>query len=155
MPARTPSCYARAVRLLAARPHFRRELERKLADRGYPGEEIAEALDRLTRQHYLDDAQVARDFVAGRLARGALGRARLRAELERKGAPEEAVESALDELVPEDDLPLARAAAAAWARGHRRGRPDALARHLQRKGFTRRAIFAVLEELGTELEPSD
>jgi regulatory protein len=139
------SCYDRACRLLALRPHFASELAAKLARRGYPGPEIEQALARLVREGWLDDAAAARGLVASRLARGALGRARLRAELERRGAAPEAVTAALAEL-PEDDLPAAREAAARW-----RGKnPAALARHLSRKGFSRRAIFAVLAELAAE-----
>lgn len=135
------TCYDRAVRLLAARPHFRAELEAKLAQRRYPEEEIAAALDRLAAEGYLDDLRTACDFVAHRLEQKMEGRLRLKAELVRRGAPEEAVAAALAE-VPEDDLEAAREAAEKWARGHRPD-PAALARHLARKGFSRRAIVAV------------
>ena len=133
--------YTHAVRLLAPRPHFRAELSAKLAQRGYPEEEIAAALDRLTAEGYLDDVRTARDFVAHRLEQKSEGRLRLKAELVRRGASEEAVAAALAEI-PEDDLEAAREAAAQWSRSHRPD-PAALARHLARKGFSRRAIFAV------------
>jgi regulatory protein len=140
-------CYDKAVQLLAARPHFRAELAGKLAQRGFPPEEIDEALDRLTAQGYLDERRTARDFVAHRQERSGEGRFRLQAELARRGAPQEAIEEALAELVPEDDLPAAREAAQRWAaQRSRRDDPGALARHLERKGYSRRAIFAVLKE---------
>jgi regulatory protein len=140
--------YDKAVQLLAARPHFRRELEAKLRQRGFSGEEIDEVLDRLTEQGYLDDFAAARSFVEARLARGE-GRTRLRAELAKRGAPEEAIEAALSELTPVDDLPAAREAAGEWKR--RGGRdPRALARHLDRKGFSRRAIVAILNDMMNE-----
>jgi regulatory protein len=140
------SCYDRACELLAQRPHFRRELALKLAQRTYPAAEIETALDRLGGQGYLDDAAAARGLIASRLARGGEGRARLRAELQRRGAAPEAISAALDDL-PEDDQPAARRAAEAWSRSKTNGgSPDALARHLARKGFTRRAIFAVLKD---------
>lgn len=146
-------CYSKAVQLLASRPHFRRELAAKLQQRGYPAEEIDSALDRLMEQGYLDDRAAARGFVEARLARGE-GRARLRAELQRRGAPEEAIDSALAELTPEDDLPAAREAAELWQR--RGGRdPRSLARHLERKGFTRRAIVAVLNARTDGLDIDD
>jgi regulatory protein len=135
------ACYDKAVQLLAARPHFRAELAGKLARRGYPPEEIEAALDRLTEQGYLDDRETASGFVEGRLERGE-GRARLRAELVKRGASGEAVESALADL-PDDDLPAAREAAERWARKGGTD-PAALARHLARKGFSHRAIVAVL-----------
>lgn len=140
------TCYGKAVQLLASRPHFRRELQAKLAQRDFPSEEISAALDRLAQQGYLDDSKTAVSFVEQRLARGSEGRLRLKAELEKRGAPKEAVDAALATLVPEDDLEPTREAAERWARLHPRGKPASLAQHLARKGFSRRAIFAVLRQ---------
>jgi regulatory protein len=148
-----PSCYDKAAQLLAVRPHFRQELKAKLAQRGYPSEEIEQALERLESQGYLDDRAAARGFVESRLHRGE-GRSRLRAELLKRGAPEAAVEEALAELTPENDLPAAREAAARWERQGGRD-PRALARHLDRKGFSRRAIVAVLHTRADGLEIDD
>ncbi|MES1241499.1 MAG: regulatory protein RecX [Acidobacteriota bacterium] len=146
-----PGCYDKAVQLLGSRPHFRRELEAKLAQRGFPAEEIGEALDRLANHGYLDDAKTAAGFVEQRLGRSSEGRLRLKAELEKRGAPPEAVESALAGL-PDDDLGPARDAAERWARLHPRGKGTSLAQHLARKGFSRRAIFAVLTERREDLD---
>ncbi len=143
-----PTAYEKAVQLLASRPHFRREIEQKLATRSFPKDEIAAALDRLTSEGYLDDRAAAEGFLRGRLSRGE-GRLRLAAELARRGAPAEIAAAALTALLPEDDLPATREAAARWAR--RGGKePAALARHLARKGFSRRAIVQVLREEGSE-----
>lgn len=149
-----PSCYDKAVQLLGSRPHFRRELQAKLAQRGFPDGEIEEALDRLAGQGYLDDAKTAAGFVEQRLARhagNAEGRLRLKAELEKRGAAPAAVESALAGL-PDDDLEPARQAAERWSRLHPRGKGSSLAQHLARKGFSRRAIFAVLTERREDLD---
>ena len=148
-----PSAYARAVRLLAARTHFRRELEAKLAARGYPAEEVAEALDRLAAEGYLDEGRAASELVETRLARGGEGRRRLAAELARRGADQDAAEAALAAL-PADDLPAAREAAERWER-RGGGDPAALARHLDRKGFSRRAIVALLRDRGDAAGESD
>jgi SOS response regulatory protein OraA/RecX len=104
---------------------------------------------------YLDDEAAAKEFVAARLGKGALGRARLAAELAARGAAPEAVDAALAEL-PQDDLPAAREAAARYARSGKAD-PAALARHLARKGFSRRAIVALLRETGSDdgLPPED
>jgi regulatory protein len=137
------TCYQRAVRLLVARPHFRNELALKLALRGvYAPVDIEAALDRLTAEGHLDDVRAARDFVAYRLRKGGEGRLKLLAELQRRGATKEAIEAAMAQ-VPEDDLDAARQAAEKWARGRTRKDRAALVRHLERKGFSRRAIFAV------------
>jgi regulatory protein len=148
------SAYQKAVQLLATRAHFRRELEVKLAQRGFPAEEVAAAVDKLTEQGYLDDRATARVFVESRQARAEEGRARLRAELVRRGAPDDAIAAALAELTPDDDLPVAREAAESW---RRKGGvdPRALARHLERKGFSRRAIVSVLNGELDDLEIDD
>jgi regulatory protein len=137
----TKPCYDRACELLARRPHFRRELALKLGRRGYAAAEVAAALDRLTAQGYIDDGATSRSLVSARQARGGLGPARLRAELARRGADPAAAAAALATL-PADELPAAREAARRW---HGRD-AAALARHLARKGFSRRAIFAVLKD---------
>ena len=149
-----PTPHQKAVQLLATRAHFRRELQAKLAQRGYPAAEIEAVLDRLTEQGYLDDRATARIFVENRLERTAEGRARLRAELLKRGAPEDAIDAALAELTPEDDLPAAREAADRW---RERGGvdPRSLARHLERKGFSRHAIVAVLNDGLDSLEIDD
>ncbi len=141
-----PPAYEQAVRLLGTRPHFRRELEQKLAARAYEEAEVAPALDRLAGAGYLDDLATARSFIAQRLARGGEGKLKLKAELERRGASSAAVAAVLAEI-PEDDLDAARQAAAKWSR---RGKTDpaALARHLVAKGFSRRAIGVAVREMG-------
>ncbi|HEY8020225.1 MAG TPA: regulatory protein RecX [Thermoanaerobaculia bacterium] len=154
----SPSAHEKALQLLAARAHFRAELAKKLAARGYADDEIGAALDRLAAEGYLDDVKAAADFVAGRLAKGALGRTRLRAELQARGAAAGAIDAALAAL-PDDDLPAAREAASRYVRSQRGGRfdPAALARHLARKGFSRRAIVALLRETGSgdDVPPED
>jgi regulatory protein len=146
-----PSCYDKAVQFLGSRPHFRRELQAKLAKRGFPPGEIEEALDRLTGHGYLDDTKTAHSFVEQRLGRSSEGRLRLKAELEKRGAAPEAIASALAGL-PDDDLAPTREAAERWARLHPRGKGASLAQHLARKGFSRRAIFAVLTERREDLD---
>lgn len=147
------SCYDQAVKLLARRTHFRREIEDKLARRGYPPEEIGETLERLAARRYLDDAEAARQLVAGRLARpGGYGRARLAAELAARGVDGEVARDVLDDLLPEDDLPAARAEARRWAGGVGGKSPEALARRLERRGFSARAIAAVLRERGRDAD---
>jgi regulatory protein len=146
------ACRERALRLLATRSHFTRELARKLAQRGFDEAEVRTVVGELEAQRYLDDARTARELVAERRERRGWGLVRLRAELARRGAPAAAIDAALAGLATADDLALARVAAERW--GRRGGGPAgparaaALGRHLARKGFSHHAILAVLAEAG-------
>lgn len=145
------SCYDKAVQLLAVRSHFRAELAAKLTRRGYPEEEVEATLDRLTAEGYLDDRRAAEELTAARVERGGEGRRRLRAELARRGVAPAVVEETVAALTPEDDLPAAREAARRWSSRRPAGKDPraeaaSLARHLERKGFSHRAIVAVLRE---------
>ena len=77
------SAFDAALRLLARRAHSHVELRRKLGRRGYPEEEIGEALGRLSELGYLDDAA----FAAGHVRRrsSSLGPLALSAELAARG----------------------------------------------------------------------
>lgn len=149
-----PDCWSKSLDLLSRRPHFRRELGSKLSRRGFPESQVEGALDRLAELGLLDDRACARDLAAGAFRRRGYGPARIRAELERKGAAEEAIDEVLASSGREDELSLARSAASRW-RGGKALRPadegrklrEQLARHLARKGFSTGVILTVLDEL--------
>ena len=62
-PKRKPPALEKAVELLAAQEHSEARLRWKLTRRGYDGEEIDTAVDRLRSRRYLDDeAACAREF---------------------------------------------------------------------------------------------
>ena len=146
-------CSQKALDLLSRRSHFERELARKLSQRGYDAEDVADTLDRLRDQGFVDDRRTAAEFVRGRLARAPEGRRRLRAELARRGVAGEIITEVLEAETEDDDRDLARAAAERWQRT--RSRPDrspdlekaALARHLAGRGFSERAVYSVLAEM--------
>ncbi len=148
-----PSCYDKALGLLALRPHFRRELDLKLRKRDYTDEERETALAKLARNSFLDDDATARAFVRERLRRGGIGRRKLIAELSKRGADSATIDAAMED-VPEDDREPARELAERWLmRSSRPAGPKrnaALARHLESRGFSPRAIVAALEALGDD-----
>ncbi len=145
----TTDCYTKAQELLARRPHFRRALAVKLASRKFSDEDIETALARLAEQGYLDDQEHAFDLARGPLQRKGYGPRRLRHELERRGAPEEVVDAVLAAVLADGELTPARQAAERWVSRGKRDR-QALARHLDRKGYSKGVILRVLEELESE-----
>ena len=138
--------YQKAIELLARRSHFRREIAAKLAQRGYEEDEVESTVERLADEGLIDDRETAREFVRGRLARRPMGRVRLQSELGARGVPSDLAGEVLGELYPDDDLDLARRAARGSGPASRRS-PEALARRLDRLGFSSRAIVHLLREM--------
>jgi len=125
---------ARALRALSARDRSRGELDSRLAEAGLPDAARAQALEALERGGLVDDARVAASR-ASALARRGYGDAAIRADLERRLVPAEAIVSALESLDSEPDR-------AAWLLARAPDKPAAL-RRLVGRGFDR----DVLDEL--------
>jgi regulatory protein len=144
------SCYDRALRLLARRFHFERELRLKLAQRSYPPDEVEETFARLRHEGFLDDRRAAEEWLRVRRRRGD-GPRRLAAGLARLGLGREAIAEHLGAGEEDGENARARAVAERWLsrQAGRSGAPDpaALARHLDRRGFGRRDILSVLGDL--------
>jgi len=145
------ACLDKALELLGRRAHFRGELRRKLAGRGFGEEAIEAALARAAELGYLgSEEELAVAFARERQERKGVGRARLASELARRQAAPEAIAAALASLDPGEELERAREAARRWTK--RGTGAAALARHLQRKGFSRSVIFRVSREFAREGE---
>lgn len=132
-----PSAYDKALGLLARREQSRRELRRKLDQRGYAGEEAEAALDRLGEQHYQDDERFAGALLRNRAGQG-YGPLRIRMELKTHGLADATIRRLLDEAEVDWD-----ARAAAQLRRHYGGKaaadPAERARRTQfllRRGFS-------------------
>lgn len=142
------ACHKKALELLARRPHFRAQLERKLRQRAFAESDVEEVIARLTADGYLDDRSQARLYVERSVERKAYGPRRLKIELLRRGVEIEVAEEALGEYFPDQESAIARRAAASWRPPGDKA-PDALARHLDRHGFTAPVIREVLRNLRT------
>ncbi|MCB1866498.1 MAG: regulatory protein RecX [Chromatiales bacterium] len=85
---------AGAVRLLARREHSRRELARKLAERGHDSAVVEAVLDDLAAEGLLDEARFAEVYARMRVERG-YGPLAIRAQLRERGIGDELIEAAL------------------------------------------------------------
>ena len=74
-----------ALKLLDHSRRTRSDLTRKLSDRGFEAETVAEVLDRLASVGLVDDTEYARAFLAGRWGRRAAGWRKLEQELRGRG----------------------------------------------------------------------
>lgn len=84
----------RALALLVRREHSRKELARKLAERGVEAEAAVMAVEKLTDDGWQSDARFAEMLVRTRVAHGQ-GPVRIRAELGTHGLDRDAVEAAM------------------------------------------------------------
>jgi regulatory protein len=87
------SLKGRALKLLAAREHSRRELERKLAQHEAEPGQLKTALDDLQARGFIDEQRVVDSLVHRRSAR--LGAQRIRQELQAKGVDAERIAEAV------------------------------------------------------------
>ncbi len=134
-----------AVKYLATRARTTHEVRESLVRRGYPPEDIAAVMARLTAAHYVDDADFARTWVAARAHRGAAAPARLTRELRAKGVPDGTIGSALRSLDGAWDAGAAADEAARRKMKSLGGLPIEVARrrlaaYLERRGFGRELI---------------
>jgi regulatory protein len=126
------------LRLLSRRAHGTSELSTKLRRRGYPDEEVASALRRLTELGYLDD----RSFAEGHVRRRQAGRGprALAGELAQRGVGREVAASAVAGFDPEAQaLAAGHLAERLYARRAWAGYREALnsiGAKLQRRGFS-------------------
>lgn len=150
----------RAVALLAARARSRRELERRLLERGLLPQAVAAALARLEAEGLVDDEAFARAWAQARAARS-MGRARILQELRLKGVPDAAAQAAVAALDPDGQQEQAvQIARKLWARQDDPASPAARRRMLaamQRRGYgyaeAARALQAAQEEADDPDEP--
>jgi regulatory protein len=139
-----------ALRLLDAQPRTRRNLARRLSDRGYPEEAIEGALDRLVAVGLVDDRAYAEGFIRRRLRLKPRGWLLLKRELLDRGVPEEVTASALAEFAARiDESDLARDVLRRRTYRLRTLSPDVARRRaiasLRRLGFCSSAIIAAVD----------
>lgn len=96
------SAKERAVRIVSATSISKKELEKRLIQKGEREEDAKQAVMWLEDLKLLDDKQVAQQIVRNGLSRG-YGASRIRQMLYEKRIPKELWEDALSDLPPQDD----------------------------------------------------
>ena len=141
----------RAANMISARPLSKKELTRRLVQKGSEADDAGAAAAYLENIGALDDAAYAAMLVRHYSAQGC-GPARIRDELYRRGVPRELWDEALAQLPPAADA--VRKVVAARLRGRPMTQEDSrkLAAALQRRGFSWNDIRPVLNEWGQEID---
>ena len=142
---------SRAANMISARPLSKKELERKLRDKGASEADAADAADWLESIGALDDAAYAAMLVRHYSAMG-YGMAKLRDELYRRGVPKELWEDAFaqapdTETIIEKVIAQKTKGTALDEKGRRK-----LFDLLLRRGFSRQDIKNALGRLGETIE---
>ena len=145
--ATTKSARSAALAILAQRRLTEAQLWQRLEARGYPPDEIGDAVARCKAHGYLDDRLYASLYVDG--TRKAVGDARLRAELVRRGIDRDAAAVAVA-AAAHDERARIEAAYAKIVRTRPALSYPAIARRLERLGFPTPLIYRVLRERARE-----
>ncbi|UCE26880.1 MAG: RecX family transcriptional regulator [Candidatus Coatesbacteria bacterium] len=131
--------YRYTLHFLTFRRRSTSEVEKRLLLKGFSTATVSLVVKRLTGEGYLDDAEFARAWVRDRLALKPKGKRALVIELKAKGVTATIAESAVEEILTEDEEILARRALMGFERRLVMGSPgDAKKRtyaFLIRRGF--------------------
>ena len=133
-----------ALVLLEVRARARREIETRLAQKGYDEGVVTQVMERLTRLGLLDDAQFAAQWVEAKTRVGGsrpVGRRRLSSELFGKGVAKDQIAEAVGKVTNDDELVLARAAAGKRVRVVPTDRDALQAERRKLMGFLQRRGF--------------
>lgn len=138
---------AAALEKLRGRDYFSTELRFALERNPFPQEEIDYAIEVAHRRNFVNDDRLARDIAHRLDFKKHFGPNRIRAELERRKAPEASIEKALKSLKPETET-IRYSVADLKRRGTHT--PAQLARKLMSRGFSEEAIRGVIEEMADD-----
>jgi SOS response regulatory protein OraA/RecX len=139
---RVRKALAVAMKRLARRPLFSAEIERDLLSREYSEPEVKDVLSFLWKHRLLDDQKTALSLVESHSGRRSVGKGKLRAELIRRGAPEDTIESCIEGQTDDDELEAMRQALES-KRWPANSRPRA-ARFLISRGFDEDLVESAL-----------
>lgn len=95
-------CLEAALRMLSGKDRFVAEIQRELERKGFGAEDIEPVIRHLVRRKLVDDKRSTQNLVARMTGKRAAGIEKLRAELQRRGAPEDIIEECLGEVSPTD-----------------------------------------------------
>ena len=156
-PAPARSAREDALKLLDRQRYTRRDLARRLREKGHAAGEIEATLDRLGQVGLVDDVEYARAFIAGRWGRRAAGWRKIEQDLRGKGVSGETIAAARERFESEqggaaDETGAARRvidqAARKYAVLDPRVRRQRLTALLLRRGFSYDTIEQVLRGRG-------
>ena len=141
-----------SLRLLAATPKSRRELSKKLLDKGFDGEVVEETLNELEAQGILNDRAYAQNLVSRFTHAKPSGMRKISFELKRHGVSSQLQEEMIANAAPEEEIQRARELAEGrwekWKSLPGIKRKKRVFDFLIRRGFNFQLAKDILDELG-------
>ncbi len=153
---RLQQAYDLALRYLSYRPRSTEEVRRHLVKKKVPDIQIAEALERLRKNGYVDDMEFARFWITDRDRFKPMGSRALQYELRQKGVDDEIVDALLADIDEEASAYRAAQTRMSRFRGFtRQAFRQKLSAMLRRRGFDEYTIKDVVLRLQAEIEERD
>jgi regulatory protein len=152
------NAYSAALELLSRRELSAAQLRDRLTRRGFAAADIDSAIDRLTRDHTVDDRRVALASARKEATVKARGRRRIVQAIQRLGVSAEVARTAVDDLFGEvDESAILDRALDKRLRGASAGDLDVkararLVRQLIAQGFEPAQVLARLRRRGVEVD---
>ncbi len=144
-----------AYRFLSYRPRSKKEVERKLKEKKFSGENILNIISLLEKNNYLNDREFTLNWLRYRMENKPLGRRSLEYELREKGIDSELIKEALDEVYTGefDEYEVAvRLAEKKMASLKKKQPPQSPLTKGELGGYLKRKIFTYLQRKGFSFE---
>jgi regulatory protein len=146
--------YESALKSLNYRSRTKKEISRKLTEKGYSSDQIQAVIDRLERSGLVEDARYAQMWVENRNEFHPRSQRLMRLEMKQKGIDEEVIESALGGSADDSELAI-RAAEGQLRKYERLEWPEfrqKLSSFLARRGFSYGTISPVVRSVWDSLK---
>ncbi len=142
---------ALALKILTRAAQTKAKLKEKLERRQFEATIIERVLKKLEDAELINDQKYAQDYISYRSRTSPLGSRYLKFKLLQKGIPKDIATVTTAEITSEQELELARAAAAkrlsTLGRYPAEERKVKLARFLAARGFSSQAVYTLIKEM--------
>ncbi|MHA6529179.1 regulatory protein RecX [Paenibacillus sp. BAC0078] len=145
--------YVEGLRYLERKPRTAQEMERRLREKEIGETIIAEVLQRLQQERFLDDPLYAKQWAEQRITNQRKGKLWIRQELREKGIDKTLISEALENITPEQELESAlQTGRKKWSliRGDVNDKRRKTGAFLMRRGFSGDMVRQVLNILREE-----
>jgi regulatory protein len=141
-----------ALNLLSFRARSEKEIYDKMLQKGYEPSVIANTIQYLKEQQYINDKEFAETFIKDKVELSHYGRNRIKAELLKKGIDKELIDELIEATIQaNEEYETAKELAKSKIKSYQKDKKDVqyrkLSGYLLRKGYSYDIVFKVAKEL--------